>query len=551
MSAIDVSERSFEPLVLDCSTVMPVVVDFWAPWCQPCLALAPLLEAAAAARKGEVVLVKVDVDLCPELWQRYEVRNVPAVKAFRDGEVVAEFAGMQPRDAVERFFDELVAAVARARLDSAPPRRHDQPVPIYDYACASCDERFDDLSRFDAPSPACPTCGSAETERLLSTFLVPNSPAGQRRFSTDVAQRAGGEWAAAAPAAAARTPASRAPVTTRLEPSEREHDELSPEAIDAAGERAFALLEGGETDEGIALVRALSERAVAELGDESEVAGLALAKLAEVQRQAGAPEAEQLAVADRRHQGVLRVRRSVARAHDERVRAARARRAERAGRRGRGDGRDAGARRLCRRAASGDSVEAGEIYATLAMAAAARQSPAALGAAERAHTLTAALPAGDPARKRARTAWTALGSPRRLPVTDELAIIAFGAPPSLVVEFAHVADDGAADQHNHGMRAEAARAFRAAIATAPFAWRASAGGFEVASRAGDGAVLRFLASDRRARGRRARARRGPASTRCAPRSPTRSAASSRPTQPGRNDPCPCGSGAKYKKCCGR
>ena len=68
----------------------------------------------------------------------------------------------------------------------------------------------------------------------------------------------------------------------------------------------------------------------------------------------------------------------------------------------------------------GESAEAGEVYATLAMAAAARQSPAALGAAERAHTLTAGLPAADPARKRARTAWSALGSPRRLPVTDEL-----------------------------------------------------------------------------------------------------------------------------------
>ena len=113
MSTVDVSERSFEPLVLHRSTVMPVVVDFWAPWCQPCLALGPLLEDAAAARKGELVLVKVDVDLCPALWQRYEVRNVPAVKAFRDGAVVAEFQGMQPRDFVERFFDDLVASWAR------------------------------------------------------------------------------------------------------------------------------------------------------------------------------------------------------------------------------------------------------------------------------------------------------------------------------------------------------------------------------------------------------------------------------------------------------
>ena len=113
MTVIDVSESSFEPLVLHRSTVMPVVVDFWAPWCAPCLALTPLLEAAAAARPGEVVLAKVDIDLCPALWRRYEVRTVPAVKAFRDGEVVSEFVGIQPPDAVQRFFDELLAAHAR------------------------------------------------------------------------------------------------------------------------------------------------------------------------------------------------------------------------------------------------------------------------------------------------------------------------------------------------------------------------------------------------------------------------------------------------------
>jgi len=114
MGALEVSERSFGPLVLDRSTVMPVVVDFWAAWCAPCLALTPLLEAAAAARAGEVVLVKVDIDLCPTLWRRYEVRTVPAVKAIRGGEVVAQLTGIQPPATVERFFDELLAAWARA-----------------------------------------------------------------------------------------------------------------------------------------------------------------------------------------------------------------------------------------------------------------------------------------------------------------------------------------------------------------------------------------------------------------------------------------------------
>jgi hypothetical protein len=338
-------------------------------------------------------------------------------------------------------------------------------------------------------------------------------------------------------------------VTTGLEADEREHDELSAGAIDAAGQRAFALLSDGEPEEGVALLRALSERAVAELGDESEVSGLALAKLAEVQRHAGKPEAEQLSSLT---DAIKAFSASVGPSHEHTTHAfaqlahvaLNAQAVEVAV--------TAGMQALGGLATRGDgeSAEAGEIYATLAMAAAARQSPAALGAAERAHTLTAGLPAADPARKRARTAWSALGSPRRLTVTPELAIIAFGAPPSLVVEYAHVAEDGAADQHNHGMRSDAARAFRAAIATSPFAWKASAGGFEVASRAGGGAVLRFLAStDDREDVEHELDPGGLEALRAAASDALSGVVA--PDEPGRNDPCPCGSGAKYKKCCGR
>lgn len=71
-------------------------------------------------------------------------------------------------------------------LDSRPCGGHDQPVPIYDFACATCDDKFEELVRSDAPPPACPSCGNEETQRLLSTFLTPNMASGQRRFQRDI-----------------------------------------------------------------------------------------------------------------------------------------------------------------------------------------------------------------------------------------------------------------------------------------------------------------------------------------------------------------------------
>lgn len=112
MPVIDVTESTFASEVVERSRSLPVVVDFWAAWCGPCRALGPALEAAAAARDGQVVLAKVDTDAHPALSRSFGIQGIPAVKAFRDGVVVDEFVGAQPPAAVERFFDGLVPSEA-------------------------------------------------------------------------------------------------------------------------------------------------------------------------------------------------------------------------------------------------------------------------------------------------------------------------------------------------------------------------------------------------------------------------------------------------------
>lgn len=116
MSVVDVGEADFDVEVVERSRTTPVVVDFWAAWCGPCRALTPLLEAAAAARDGAVVLAKVDTDANPRLAQAFGIQGIPAVKAFRDGEVVEEFVGVQSRAVVEGFFDALAPSEAELLL---------------------------------------------------------------------------------------------------------------------------------------------------------------------------------------------------------------------------------------------------------------------------------------------------------------------------------------------------------------------------------------------------------------------------------------------------
>jgi putative thioredoxin len=154
---IDVTDATFVAEVIERSRTVPVVMDFWADWCQPCKQLSPVLERLAAQYAGAFLLAKVDLDANPQLGQAFQVQSIPAVYAVLRGQPVPLFQGAQPEPQVRVVLDELLrvatanGVTGRIEVASAPALADE---PVEEALPPLLQAAYDAIDRGDLPAAA-------------------------------------------------------------------------------------------------------------------------------------------------------------------------------------------------------------------------------------------------------------------------------------------------------------------------------------------------------------------------------------------------------------
>ena len=114
---IDVVTENFMPNVIEKSKEIPVIVDFWAPWCEPCKQLTPIIEKLVLAQNGRVILAKMNIDEAPEVAQQLKIQSIPAVMAFHDGQPLDGFIGVQSEKNILDFIKKVAAKNNSSSID--------------------------------------------------------------------------------------------------------------------------------------------------------------------------------------------------------------------------------------------------------------------------------------------------------------------------------------------------------------------------------------------------------------------------------------------------